>query len=171
MHLISTWLLCNVLLLDSTPYPFSFSLQTSLQKPLQQPPFSVPTAKPTNTTRFLVCNLIPDESLSPEKNMLPGQAAQFAEPLRTAGKTSCTQQGGCGWAPNIRKASDWMYGINDSRVRLQTKKNTQSRLYTHLPSALPRVGLVSSCQLMSQANNLFLACVQRLSSPLSLFLR
>lgn len=115
-----------------------------------------PNNQTCQCTWFLVCNLIPDESLPPQNNMLLGQAAQF-EPSRTVGQTLCTQLRGCGWAPNIRKASRWVYGINDSRARLQTKKNTQNRLCA--PTLCPTQGrtCASSCQLVSCANNKFFA--------------
>lgn len=68
----------RLLLLDSTPNPFSFSLQTSLQKPLELPPVTAPTSKAANSMGSSACKPLAAEPF-PRSCTLPGQAAQVAE--------------------------------------------------------------------------------------------
>lgn len=68
----------RLLLLDSSPNPFSFSLQTSLQKPLELPPVTAPTSKAANSMGSSACKPLAAEPF-PRSHTLPGQTAQVAE--------------------------------------------------------------------------------------------
>jgi len=123
--------LALVLLVDSTPHPFSFSLQTSLQKPFWQPPVSVPTTKAANTTRFLVCNLIIARCQNRQLSLL-SHREERAKPCvhskeAVAGlQTSGTPQMGC----TLLLTAEY-----DCRP-----KKIHGTGYVRLPFALPSVG-------------------------------